>query len=308
MPQNSFAQKRLRVTFTLSTNAAFSNTDNANTLVLTGLRTLAVVKGLTRPAWPEAELTIFGMAQSDMNALCSLAYNLEQVARNSVQIDADSGNGFSTIFSGQIVNGYIDYSGAPDVSFKVQARALYLQSLETTPAISYPGPTDAVQIIQTLAVKSGYQFENNGVKAQLSSPYCAGTAGDQIEQICKAIGCQRFIEGNVLAIAPPGVPRSLPGFTLSPSSGLVGYPVAESRGYINVRALYNTAFRFGGPITIAGSDVVIDASTRTQFVNSRADGNWYVGTIVHNLEAYKFGGAWFSDMQLQPIGTAPTQP
>jgi hypothetical protein len=310
MPQNSFATKQIRVTFTLTTGGTFDtptpNGTAGNVLKLAGLRTLATVRGTGFPAWPDAELTIYGMRQSDMNALSSLAYNTEQISRNNVLIEADSGNGYSAIFSGQIVNGYIDYAGAPEVCFRVQARALYLQSLTSQGPLSFPGATDAAGIINQLAVSAGYSFENNGVNAQLSSPYYGGTVGDQINQIVKHIGCDMYIEGQVLAICPKGTPRATPSFTLTPDSGLVGYPLADARGYIQTRALFNTAFHFGGHITIAGSDVVLDPSGKTQLLNARANGNWYVGSIQHTLEAFKFGGAWFSDMLLQPLGSQPS--
>ena len=300
---NSYAAKRLRVTFTLSNGAVFEGSNGGNVLVLDGLRTIAMIRGSGFPAWPEADLAIYGMKQNDMNALTSLAFSLEQVTRNGVQIEANGGNGFSTAFNGQVVSAFTDYSGAPEVCLRVQCRALYLESLQSSPAVSYTGATDAATMLQNICAKIGYQFENNGVTAQLSNPYCAGTVGDQIKQIVDAIGAQLFIENNVLSIAPKGVARSVPSFTLTPQSGLVGYPVPEARGYINVRALYNPSYRFGGPITISGSDVVIDANNKSQQFNARADGNWYVGAISHILEAQKFGGAWFTDMLLQPLGT-----
>ena len=307
MAANSFAEKLLRVTFTLSTNAVFEGT-GGNTLVLSGLRTLAVVRGSGFPAWPEADLAVYGMRVSDMNALSSLASNVELITRNSVQIEANSGAGWSTVFNGQIVSAYVDYSGAPEVCLRVQCRALYLESIQSSPAVSYPGPTDAATMLSNIAAKTGYTFENNGVTAQLSNPYCAGTVGDQIKQIVQAIGCEFYVEGNVLAVAPVGTPRNVPSFTLSPTTGLVGYPVADSRGYLSTRALFNPAFRFGGPVTIAGSDVVVDPSNKTQTFNARANGNWYIGAIQHTLEAVKFGGAWFTDMLLQPLGTQPVAP
>ena len=305
---NSYASKQLRVTFTLSNSAVFENSNNANTLVLLGLRTVASIRGSGFPAWPEADLAIYGMKQNDMNALSSLAFSLEQVTRNGVQIDANSGNGFSTVFNGQIVSAFIDYSGAPEVCMRVQCRALYLESIESSPAVSYTGATDAATMLQNICAKIGYHFENNGVTSQLSNPYTAGTVGDQIKKIVSSIGAQLFIENNTLSISPKGQPRNVPSFTLTPQSGLVGYPVAEARGYINVRALFNSAFRFGGPITIAGSDVVIDPNNKLATFNARADGNWFVGSIHHTLEAQKFGGAWFTDKLLQPLGTQPTAP
>lgn len=305
---NSFSDKQLRVTFALSTNAVFAGT-NANTLVLSGLRTVALVRGSGFPAWPEADLAIYGMKQTDMNALSALAFQLEQVNRNSVQIEANSGNGWTTIFKGQIVNAFIDYSAPPDVCMRVQARVLYDASLQATPVRSYTGPTDVATILSSLAVQAGYAFENNGVSVQLSNPYLAGTIGDQINSVVAAAGCQLFIENGVVAIAPKGQARNVAGFTLSPTSGLVSYPLAEARGYINVRALFNPAFRFGGPITIQNSSVVIDSQLAgSKTLNSRADGNWIIGVLSHTLEAVKFGGAWFTDMLLYPPAQqAPTK-
>jgi hypothetical protein len=161
-------------------------------------------------------------------------------------------------------------------------------------------------MIQNLAAKINYAFVNNGVTSQLSNPYCAGTIGDQIQKIVESIGCEFYVDNNTLVICNKGQARAdVPSFTLTPSSGLIGYPVADARGYLNARALFNPALRFGGPVTIAGSDVVIDPSNVTQTLNNRANGNWYVGTIQHTLEAVKFGGAWFTDMLLQPLGTQP---
>lgn len=309
---NSFATKQLRVTFKLSTGAVFQGT-NANTLVLAGLRTSVVVRGLGFPAWPDAELAIYGMKQADMNALASLAFQLEQVNRNYVQVDANSGNGWGTVFAGQIVNAAPDYSQRPEVCLRVQARVLYDASLQATPAVSYTGSTDVAAIISTLATQAGFAFENNGVTAQLSNPYLAGTLGDQIKKVAADAGIDAYIEGfgaevgnanrGVIAICPKGKPRNTQPFVLTPDSGLVGYPIPEARGYISVRALYNPAFRFGGPITIKGSTVVIDGKA----LNTRADGNWFIGNIQNTLEAVKFDGAWFSDMLLQPIGTQPVQ-
>ena len=304
MAASSFSNKLLRVTFTLSNNAQFPNQNGANTLVLSGLRTVAVVRGSGAPAWPNADVAIYGMKQADMNALVSLAFKLEAVKRNNIQVEANSGNGWSTIFDGQIVSAQIDYSARPEVCLRIQGQAMYLQSLDSAAPASYTGPTDVATILQSLAVKAGFNFVNNGVSIQLSNPYCPGTIGDQIKQIVAAAGCEFWIENRVMAISPKGSPRDLPKFTLSPSSGLIGYPVPEARGYINVRALYNPAFRYGGPITIAGSDVIVDP-TQPATLNSKANGDWYVGTIMHTLESLKFDGAWFTDMQLQPLGTQP---
>jgi hypothetical protein len=303
MPASSYTQKLLRVTFTLTNGAVFEGGGGGNQLVLSGLRIVACVEGAGFPAWPDCDIAIYGMKQADMNTLSSLAVNLEQVNRNEVLLEANSGSGWGAVFSGDIVNAWVDYSGAPEVCLRLHGRVLYLASLTATPAVSYPGPTDVVQILTNLASKVGYALENNGVSVQLSNPYCAGTVGDQIRQICEAANITPYFNNNTLSICPKGQARDGVPFMLTPQSGLVGYPVAESRGYLQTRALYHPAYHQGGKVTIQGSQTVIDANQNPAVYNLRADGQWYIGTIRHTLESVKFGGAWFTDMLLQPLGT-----
>ena len=59
----SYTVKNLRVTFTLTnSNAVFPGT-SANQLQVTGLRMSAVIKGAGLPAFPEASIRIYGLAQ-----------------------------------------------------------------------------------------------------------------------------------------------------------------------------------------------------------------------------------------------------
>ncbi len=289
---SSFTSKELRFKFVLSNNAVFEGTGN-NTLSVTGLRALVRVKCSGFPAFPECDVQLYGLRQSDMNALTALAYQLEAITRNTLTVDANSGGGWSTIFSGQILSALPDYTNAPDVSMRIQGRVLGFESIAATAATAYTGATDVATIVQNIATRMGKAFENNGVTAQLSNPYFPGTLADQLRAVTQAAGIQLFAEptDSVIAIAPAGVARRTPVWVLSPATGLVGYPVIESRGYINVRSIFNPAFRFGGPVRVEGSDV------------PRANGDWQAGTLSHMLDALKPGGNWFSEMLLYPIGT-----
>lgn len=284
----SFTIKDLRFTFTLANNAVFA-TSNSNVLTVNGLRARAVIKGSGLPAFPEAELTIYGLKQSDMNALTSLQFQPLAMQRNSVLVEADSGQGFSSVFAGQIITGGPDYKGIPAVPMKIQGRMLGFESLNPATPTGYTGVTSVANIVGTIATKIGFVLENNGVTATLANPYFSGTLVDQLRAVKQAAGIQMFTEGNVLAICPPGVPRSQPSFTLTPQSGLVGYPELDfQRGYVRAKALFNPAFRFGGPVAIQGSSVPL------------ANGSWVIGTITHTLDSLTPGGQWFSDMLLYP--------
>ena len=310
MQTSSYTVKNLRVTFTLvNSNAVFPGT-NANTLQVSGLRMSAVIKGAGLPAFPEASIRIYGLAQQDMNALAvvPVLVGKPQYTRNIVQIEADSGNGFTFVFSGQIIQAGPDYQNAPDVCLYVQAVSLGLDQLTRAKPVAYPGTASVANIVSGIASAMGLAFENDGVTGTLTNAYYSGTLADQLRTVCRDAGIFYAIEPatpNLLIISPAGVPRqNLTTFVLSPTSGLVGYPEVLGNGYLNVRSLFNPAYRMNGPIEIQGSDVVIDSSLST-VLNSLADGNWIIGPLTHTLECQKPGGAWFTDMRLYPANAPP---
>ncbi len=304
MPSSSYTIKQLRITFTLSNGTNFI--DKNNKLVLANLRAEASIRGGMLPSFPDATLRVYGMLQQDMNRLAALTFQPQGVNPNEVQIEADSGNGFTTVFSGQIYSAFTDYNAAPEVPLVVQARVLGLQAMSPAQATSYPAGTDVVTIVSSIAVKMGFSFQNDGVEGiTLSSPYFPGTLAQQLTDVCSHAGIDYYNDliNGVVIIAPHGQPRTLPKFSLSKANGLVGYPAVDSQGLLQVRSQFNPAFRLGGVVEITGSDVVIDEKQTQQTVLQRANGNWQIYDLVHTLESLKFGGAWFSDMGLFPPGT-----
>ncbi len=288
----SFTVKALRFTFVLSNNATFEGTGN-NTLVISGLRAAVEMKGSGLPAFPQASMRIFGMRQDDMNALTALAFRTFGLQKNSVVVEANGGDGWSTIFAGQIMNALPDYSQLPDVAMVVQAQTGGFELVNPATPAAYTGATDVAVIVANIAAKMGVAFENNGVTTQLDSPYFAGTLGDQLRAVQQASGVAVYQEAALIAITPPGVPRSTPVWVLSPATGLVGYPTFDSYSFVRIKALYNPAFRFGGRLRIEGSDI------------PRTNGDWIIGALTNNLESVKPGGNWFSEMTVYPPGELP---
>jgi hypothetical protein len=334
LSQNSFTKKQLRVTFTLSNGQVFaaSGANSApNQIILSGLRMSARIECKGMPAFPSCTLDIWGMRQSDMNALSALTLEVTGNYRNSMLLEANSGVGWTAVYAGQIVSSFIDYSNRPDVPLRISSQMLFFDLVNPVPPTSYANDSVPVATaISNLAAKMGCAFENNGVSTTLSgNPYYPGTYADQMRQIAQHAGIDLYQEPSiasgavpglsvaqssgtpttVIAICPKGQPRNLVNnFVLTPQTGLVGYPAIDSRGLINVRALYNPSFRFGGPLAISGSDVVLEGTGKNiGLLNSRADGNWMISTMAHTLEALKFDGGWFSDMLLIPPGMSPVQ-
>lgn len=302
----TYTVKNLRVTFTLTeSNAVFPGT-TANQLQVSGLRMSAIIKGSGLPSFPEASLRIYGLAQQDMNALAIVPVQggKPEYTRNTVQIEADSGNGFTFIFSGQILQAGADYSSLPDVCLYVHALAFGFDQLTSANPTAYPGVANVADIAANLASKMSVAFENDGVTGTLTNAYYTGSLTEQLKRVCKDAGVYVSIEPSLIVISPAGVARTnVAPFVLSPTSGLMGYPEVLGNGYLNVRSIFNPAFRQNGPVTIQGSDVVIDQQLKT--LNSQANGDWIVGPLTHTLECQKPGGLWQTEMRLYPPNATP---
>lgn len=319
MTVNTFSQKQMRVTFTLTnSNAVFAGT-NSNKLTLTGLRMRAIIQGAGVPAFPEATLKIYGMAQADMNALAIVVVDGGKPGyfRNSVLIEANSSGTdtrWSTVFAGQIVTAGPDYNAAPHVCLDVSALTGGFDLLSPAQPTSYPGTATVDSIVSTIAQKLGTGYQNNGVTGTLTKQYLAGTLTNQLKLVAKAANIditwdhnQNLIlitpKGSAIGQLQEGGVGSVARFTLSPSSGLVGYPKVLGNGYIQVRSFFNPAFRTKAPLTIVGSDVVVDPNL-PKTLNTLADGDWIIGPLTNTIDQLEPNANWFTDMTCYP----PTAP
>src|SRR5258708_11175744 len=177
MSNTSYTVKNLRVTFTLTnSNAVFPGT-NANRLEVSGLRMSAVIKGPGLPSFPELSLRIYGMAIQDMNALAIVPVQggKPNFSFNTVQVEADSGNGFSFVFSGQIYQAGADYSGSPDVCLFVHAQSAGFDQLTPANPTSYPGVANVADIVSNIPSKMSMAVESDGVTGTLTNAHYSGT-------------------------------------------------------------------------------------------------------------------------------------
>jgi hypothetical protein len=292
----SFTKKRLRVTLILAgANAVFPGT-NSNTLVLTDMRVAATVQGVARLS-TQADIQIYGMKREDMDALTVAWANPPIVRDHLVILEADSGDGYSQVFKGTILEAQPDYEGAPDVLFRVQAITGYFQKINPAPPTTYTGSVAIDVIVADLAAKMGFSFIVGGdVWAVLSSPYLSGTYYDQLQQACNAAGADFYIQGDTILLTRQNEPRNQqPTVILNAQSGLIGYPSYERAG-LAVRCLYNQAITCGSPIQI---ESIVPSAT----------GKWYPYSMEHRLEAELPGGDWFSNLYcLRVLGETAAQP
>jgi hypothetical protein len=282
-------KRAIDVSFTLGTGSFGSGA--GDTVNITGLRVAATIHKAGGVSLTSCDLRVYGMDMSQMNALSTLGKPLLSGRKNTVTVTAgDDLNGKAVAFSGIIQEAWVDANNAPEVVFIVQAFTGLIDRLKPLPPSSFSGTADAATIVSGLANQMGYAFENNGVKVQLVNPYLWGTGRQQLEKVARAGNFNFFIDDakNTLAIWPKTGSRGGAVPSLTPTTGLVGYPQFQQNGLL-VQCLFNPSIVFGGNVQIQSS-------------LTPACGTWTVFDVIHDLESETPGGKWFTQAQCSVLG------
>jgi hypothetical protein len=288
----SFTERALTVIITAG--AKSSNNPNPisfgpnkqNTLTLAGYRVSCSIAYAGGNALVAAQISVYGMNESDMNEIASIGQLLYKNNLNSITVLAgDNENGMTIAFQGTMQTAVINTSGAPEISFDMTAYTGYALAMTPIPPASFSGAASVAGIMANFAQQGGLIFENNGVSSVLSNPYFAGTLGNQIKSCAQAAGINFIIDpkkgfNGTLAIWPKNGFRSGNPPTISKHKGMVGYPRYTAQG-IDVDMLYNSTILFASQINVV-SDL------------APANGLWNVYSLSHNLDSITPNGDWMT--------------
>jgi hypothetical protein len=267
----------------------------AGSIVLKGLRVTVHVDVANLPNTGQAQVRIYGMTLNQMNA-ASLAGGVYKVRVNKSTITIDAGDsvtGMATLFQGIIIEAFPDMRDMPNTAFFVLASPTSIAQLKSVTPTTYPGTATAAEVFGALAAKAGVTLENGGVKTVLQSPYYWGTAWSQILSALRAVDCFGFYDGvkNVLAIWPKTGNRSGGPVTISPATGMIGYPEFELSN-IRVRCLFNpTLFSGEGP----GHQIKVESELQA------ANGTFTIMSIAHDLASQMPSGPWETVIDAYPV-------
>jgi hypothetical protein len=296
MSGSSFVHRKIDVTFRRGKGVPFTES-GTDTVTLSGLRVSATIAKAGGISQGQLDLRVYGMSESLMNDLSLVGaapVNLD--VGNVVAVAAgDDGAGMSIAYQGTISAAMADYSGAPNVAFRVLGIAALEAALMTVPPTSHRGGADVATIMGDLAKIMGMKFENAGVAGViLSNPYYSGSPYAQAEACAHDAGINMFVDSSsledrgTLAIWPAGGTRGGEIPLIGPKTGLVGYPTKMPIG-VAFSCLYNPSVTFGAKVQLETS------------VKSAA-GVWQVVSLDHNLESETPGGSWFSHVTAAPVG------
>ena len=309
----SYTQKQIDITISLGQGGTFGET-GANTVKLSGLRCLATVLKGGFPSLDRAQVRVYGIPPSVMNAVSTLGVPLQMFRNNTMLIEAgDAVNGMAVVYYGYISAAYQDFGEAPEVSLQLTGWGGLSAAMEPVAPSSYPGTADAANIMSGIAVRAGWQFENNGVTVKLANPYLPGTALSQAQAVARAADIQMALDTSTvpptLAIWPKTGTRGGTVPLISAASGLIGYPTYQSSG-MSFRCVYNPSIRLGGQIQMqssVGGATAASANGQVTGQTGGPNGFWYViGPLSHDLSAQVPGGPWSTSVSCALVNIPPS--
>lgn len=282
-------RKVLELTVTLG-SGTFGE-DIGDAVTLSGFRMAADIAAPGGDAMGCCQLRVYGLRNDLMNKLTTIGpVNTAIRAKNAIVLSAgEDGGALNTAFQGTILDAWADYNAAPDVAFNIIAYAGLSAAVKPVSPTSYKGSTDVASIVAEIATgEMGLAFENNGVDVKIASPYLSGTALAKIRSIAQAADILWAIDRGTLAIWPRDGSRQGSTPTISPDTGMVGYPSLSSKG-LTVRMLFNPTIRLG-------ADVEIQSAVQM------ACGTWRVFNFTHNLSCEMPDGPWFTTVEAYNAG------
>lgn len=262
-----FTEKLIRLTIRLASNTQTNQPNQfagtgSNQTVLERHRAQVRIVNQGAAVGSTATVKVWGLAPNLMTELSTLGLVYNVLPRNFVTVQAGDAAGMSTAFDGTIVQAYGDYRSQPDVPMILECNAGAFEDAAGSSMTSYPEPVAVAKVIEDLATKMGYGFENNGVTAMLQSAGGGGVAlqGSALQQARSAadqahvhLGVVFSGGGLTLSIWPWEGARTTPPVPLiSPGNGLISYPIFTPGG-IQFETEYNPAISFGGKVKVNSS-------------------------------------------------------
>lgn len=279
-------RKIIKVTITLVSNneEQLVFEDKFNQFNVTGLRVLCNIMFGYGSVMPSAQVRIYGLALEKMTKLLRLRWNTLDTLMNRIKIEVgNEGDNLITEFEGNITFAYPDFANAPDVSLVVESQAAAYEDKKSKDPYEKQGEVDIADVIKDICDEMGYQLENNGVSEITKDLTLNGSSLDKLKTLEHDFEFDMYIESNLIAITPKGGSRNIKIPVITPTSGLIGYPIPDIRG-VTFKCLYDPLLRFGGICKIKDSIIEV------------CNGEWRIYGMYKSLESNQANGNWHCEI------------
>ncbi|MDD5786035.1 baseplate hub protein [Campylobacter lanienae] len=233
-------------------------------------------------------ITIYNLAQSDMEFLSSSVSPYGKFKRNKISLEAGYVGNIALILSGNIIGVECDYSSVDNkITLSVQG-GIQNNLLNNSIQTSLKGKVDFKTICSECAKHNGLilKYDKNITKRNLSDYSFLGSPFQMIENLKKFFSdLNIFIDetGKVLNVLLTEKGEKINEQELSSDTGLIGKPKPTLQG-CNVLSMLNTNFKAGGFVKLKNESL------------KSLDGVYRITELKH--KGSNFGDLWASELVL----------
>lgn len=270
----TYKRRTLKFQFTLK-EGAFDESGN-DILTIDNIKADIEIGAYGGIAGTNIEARVYGLSIENMAALSYKGIQLNGAKQNMMKVWADD----KPVFFGSITACFSDLNQMPDAALNISAFSTGFDQSIAAPPFSREGVASVPEIIQSIAASINYTVVNNGVNARVENPYFVGDPISQIQQVADLAGINIDFRLGAIYIWPQSgnIDDTVP--LVSPTTGLVGYPVFTPTG-ITFQCIYSD-------LILRGRKIQIETSL------PNGSGIYTVQSAVHYLSSWTEGGPWYT--------------
>lgn len=276
---------------------------NSN-LIVSGVSTInaTIHTSLSNNFTNSADITIYGMNESDIAALSTLGYEALKFQLNRIELYANYADQQKSLcFSGYIVRAWCDFSD-PSRPMHFECQTTYQEALGGVTPTSIKGQIGVVDLFSKFAASLMYSIQNNGVTGILNNPIFTGSPIDQLKKLSKQTGTACVADKGVIKIAPLRFALSNSILNISSDRGLLGYPTLDAWG-VKLKIRYDPTLQIGQYVKLETIVPIPGLETSIQVPNAaatvsrvpRANGRWYVYDMLSTLS--NLHEPWYTELK-----------
>lgn len=290
----SFIQRLIRFDIELK-NGTYDDKGDANVVTIENVRSNVVIDFAGGVSVTSAQCMIWGLDKKLMDKLTVYPPIVNQLSGNKISVSV-IGQGSDSkktgqIYTGDIFRAYADYSNAPDVPFIIETTINMTGAVKTVEPISFEGTTEVGAVVESIADLLGafvinHIDPNKYKEIYLTDPYYSGTAMQMLAKVKQDYEVDIYYMPPTIHICPRNQPiATAEPFLISAQTGLIGWPIMDINGMINVNVLYNTSLFHGAEVEL-----------QTSLPN--CNGKFYIVSMSLILESQTPSGQWTASLKL----------
>ena len=275
-------RKIIRVSITLNGKDETFTADGMNKLSSTGFAVSCNLAYGNGAITPSAQITIYGLPMEKMLKLMRVQWNTMDALLNIVTVEVgDDTNNLAVAYRGNITQATIEANSAPDIPLIITSQMAMVEKAKVEPPYTSPKgeSVNIADLVKTFADQIKYEFQNNGVENVGTDITLEGSTLEKIQKLATIFDFDLYTDDNLIAICEKGRARTVKIPVITPSTGLIGYPVPDIKG-MSFNCLYDPLVKFGGIVHVDGSIITV------------CNGYWRIYGYSAQLESNIPNGKW----------------